>query len=113
MNTATPSKTTESERFARKAGATVESLQDDLQALRDDMSKLTQQMVGLASAKGTEVYSRAKKKLDEKGQEAADAMREVRDSFTEAIEESLKERPYTTLALAVGLGFIFGAIWRR
>ena len=35
-------------------------------------------------------------------QEAVDAVREVSDNMIGAIDESLKKRPYTTLALAVG-----------
>ena len=34
--------------------------------------------------------------------EAVDAVREVGDNMVDAIDESLKRRPYTTLALAVG-----------
>ena len=49
----------------------------------------------------------------QKGQEAMDDVREVGDTLTVAIEKSVTKRPYTTLALAVGLGFLFGAIWRR
>ena len=45
-----------------------------------------------------------------KGQEAVDAVREVGDNVVEAIDESLKRRPYTTLALAVAIGFLFGAM---
>jgi ElaB/YqjD/DUF883 family membrane-anchored ribosome-binding protein len=48
-----------------------------------------------------------------KGQEAVEAVREVGDNVVDAIDESLKTRPYTTLALAVGIGFLFGATWRR
>jgi ElaB/YqjD/DUF883 family membrane-anchored ribosome-binding protein len=44
-----------------------------------------------------------------KGQEAMDNVREVGD----AIEKSVTKRPYATLGLAVGLGFLFGATWRR
>ena len=49
----------------------------------------------------------------QKGQEAMDNVREAGDTLTVAIERSVTKRPYTTLALAVGLGFLFGAIWRR
>ena len=49
----------------------------------------------------------------DKGREAVDAVREVGDNMAHAIDESLKTRPYTTLALAVGIGFLFGATWRR
>ena len=45
--------------------------------------------------------------------ELRDAVREVGDNMVDAIDQSLKHRPYTTLALAVGIGFLFGATWRR
>jgi len=47
------------------------------------------------------------------GQEAMDNVREVRDTLAVAVEKSVTKRPYTTLALAVGLGFLVGATWRR
>jgi ElaB/YqjD/DUF883 family membrane-anchored ribosome-binding protein len=49
----------------------------------------------------------------QKGQEAMDNVREVGDTLAVAVEKSVSRRPYTTLALAVGLGFMFGATWRR
>ena len=48
-----------------------------------------------------------------RGQEAVNAVREVGDTMVDAIDESLTKRPYTTLALAVAIGFLFGATWRR
>ena len=48
-----------------------------------------------------------------KGREAVDAMRDVSDNFVEAIDKSIKNRPYATLAIVAGLGFLFGATWRR
>jgi len=50
---------------------------------------------------------------EDKGREAVDAVREVSDNFVEAIDESIKTRPYTTLAIVAGLAFLFGATWRR
>jgi ElaB/YqjD/DUF883 family membrane-anchored ribosome-binding protein len=49
----------------------------------------------------------------QKGREAMDNVREVGDTLAVAIEKSVTKRPYTTLALAVGLGFLFGVTWRR
>jgi ElaB/YqjD/DUF883 family membrane-anchored ribosome-binding protein len=49
----------------------------------------------------------------DRGREAAHAMRDVSDNFVDAIDESLKNRPYATLALAAAVGFLFGAAWRR
>ena len=100
-------------KFTRNASATVDSLQEDLTAMRDDVGKLSQQVVDLLSAKGSDAYKRAKKNFDAKRGEAADAVREVRDTFADAIEESVHERPYATLAIALGIGFVIGATWRR
>jgi ElaB/YqjD/DUF883 family membrane-anchored ribosome-binding protein len=40
-------------------------------------------------------------------------MSEVADTFTDALDESISRRPYTTLAIALGIGFLLGATWRR
>jgi ElaB/YqjD/DUF883 family membrane-anchored ribosome-binding protein len=95
-------------------------IQADLQALRDDVARLAQQIADILAAKGSRVWSRARSSVDEaisdaegKGREAVDAVREVGDNLVDAIDESLKQRPYTTLVLAVGIGFLFGATWRR
>lgn len=100
-------------KFTCNTSATVDSLQEDLTAMRDDVGKLGQQVVDLLSAKGGDAYKRAKKNFDAKTGEAADAVRDVRDTFADAIEESVQERPYATLAIALGVGFVIGATWRR
>lgn len=95
-------------------------LEDDLQALRDDFRRLADQVAGIVSATGNAAWRRAKSSVDEavagaqdKGQEAASAVRDVSDHFVGALDESLKTRPYATLALVAGLAFLFGATWRR
>jgi ElaB/YqjD/DUF883 family membrane-anchored ribosome-binding protein len=47
------------------------------------------------------------------GREAVDAFTDVADSFGDAIEESIRTRPYATLAVAAGIGFLFGCAWSR
>ena len=47
------------------------------------------------------------------GRQAAENIRDFTDTFANAIEESLDKRPMTTLAMAVGLGFVLGALWQR
>ena len=61
-----------------------------------------------SSYKGPVAYRYA----GEKGREAIGAVREVGGNVVDAVDKSLKQRPYTALALAVGLGFLFGAVWR-
>ena len=69
---------------------------------------------------GNAAWQRARSSVDEalanaqdKGREAAGAVRDVSDNFVEAIDESLAKRPYATLAIVAAIGFVFGATWRR
>ncbi len=102
------------------AAAASGNIEKDLQALRDDFSRLAEQVTAILSTKGNAAWQRAKTGVDgvmsdaqAKGHEAVGAMREVSDNFVEAIDQSIKERPYATLAIAAALGFLFGATWRR
>jgi ElaB/YqjD/DUF883 family membrane-anchored ribosome-binding protein len=94
--------------------------QSDLQSLREDFGRLAEQVADILTDKGNAAWQRAKSSMDDvvsdaqgKGREAADAMREVSDNFVEAIDESIKTRPYATLAIVAGIAFLFGATWRR
>jgi ElaB/YqjD/DUF883 family membrane-anchored ribosome-binding protein len=95
-------------------------IQADLQALRDDFARLADQVGTILGTKGSAAWQRARSSVDDivagaqdTGREAVGAMREVSDNFVDAIDESIKTRPYTTLAIVAGLGFLFGATWRR
>src|SRR5262249_25829573 len=106
--------------MGRAAGAASGDLEKDLQMLREDFSRLAQQMADIVTNRGTAAWQRARSGVDgimsdaqDKSREAVDAMREVSDKFVEAVDESIKNRPYTTLAIALGLGFLFGTTWRR
>ncbi len=104
----------------RDAAHASRDIEKDLQTLQHDVSKLASQLTQLAGAKGAEAWRTARSNIDSvmsdataKGREAADAVFEVRDNLANAVDESIRNRPYTTLAMAVALGFIFGATWRR
>jgi ElaB/YqjD/DUF883 family membrane-anchored ribosome-binding protein len=95
-------------------------IEGDLQALRDDFRRLAEQVADIVTNTGNTAWRHAKSSMDEavseaqdKGREAASAVREVSDHFVEALDESIKARPYVTLALVAGLAFLFGATWRR
>jgi ElaB/YqjD/DUF883 family membrane-anchored ribosome-binding protein len=106
--------------IGKAASAASRNMESDLQALRDDFARLAEQVSDILANKGDAAWQSAKASVDDviaeagdKGREAVDAMREVTDHFVEAVDESLKERPYTTLAIAAGVGFVLGMIWRR
>jgi ElaB/YqjD/DUF883 family membrane-anchored ribosome-binding protein len=100
------------------------SMEADLQALRDDFARLAEQVTDILANKGNTAWARAKSTVkssvddamsgaQDTGQEAMDAVREVSDNVIGVIDEQLKRRPYTTLAIVAGLGFLFGLTWRR
>lgn len=102
------------------ASAASGDIQKDLQALRDDFARLAEQVGDILTDKGNAAWRRARSSVDEavagaqdRGREAVDAMREVSDNFVDAIDQSIKERPYTTLAMVAGIAFLLGATWRR
>jgi ElaB/YqjD/DUF883 family membrane-anchored ribosome-binding protein len=108
----------------KDATATVDDIQRDVQALRDDLAKLAGQVGDLLSAGGAEALAGLKKRaqrvqddlddtVSDYGERGREALSEVSDHLGEALQESMQEHPLTTVALAVGLGFLFGTAWRR
>lgn len=108
-------------------GTTPGDVEKQLETIRDDISELTQQVADLigqakddamAQVKGQARRAQAQASsmmsdVKDGGREAVDAFREVADTFGDAVEDSLKSRPYATLAIVAGIGFLFGAAWRR
>ena len=122
MNTASTAKDArETVREVREAASEASAdMQGDLQKLREDFHRLADQVAEILANRGNAAWRRAKSSVDDvvadaqdKGRDAASAVREVSDHFVEAIDESIKARPYTTLALVAGIAFLFGATWRR
>jgi ElaB/YqjD/DUF883 family membrane-anchored ribosome-binding protein len=100
--------------------ATTGDIHEDLIALRDDVARLTQEIAHIVTARGGATWRKARSNVEgvltqtqDKSQEAVDAVREVGENMLRALDESIKKRPYTTLGLALGIGFLFGATWRR
>ncbi|PWB82355.1 MAG: hypothetical protein C3F11_12435 [Methylocystaceae bacterium] len=106
---------------SRHSGA----LQDDLQSLREDVSNLASQLTGLFSETSDEISGDVKKRIQKISDNIDDAIsqagakgREVvrqtgLDGVGETIESSVREHPFTTLAIAVGVGALVGSQLRR
>lgn len=104
--------------------AKIQDIQNDLQQLRSDVTQLAQQMASLFSATGGEALDQAKGRvrrmkdnvegaMADAGERGREAFDEVFENIGDSIETSLRQHPFTTVALAVGLGFLFGTAWRR
>lgn len=109
------------------SAAAMEDIRQDLQTLKDDIGHLADEVTDLLSSKGYDALDEARDKVrlvrqniddaiaeaGSKGREAANVMQNAAANAADAIEESLKTRPLTTLGIAMALGFFFGATWRR
>ena len=108
-------------------GTTPADVEKQLETIRDDISELTQQVADLIGQAKDDAMAQVKAQVrsakaqanstlsdaQDSGREAVDAFRDVADTFGDAVEDSLKRRPYATLAMVAGIGFLFGAAWRR
>jgi ElaB/YqjD/DUF883 family membrane-anchored ribosome-binding protein len=110
----------------RTAGVTdaTQDVQDDLRALREDLSTLAQEVTNLMSSTGNQTLDDVKDRIrgirsaldeviSEAGLRGRETLRGVGENLSSVVEESIKERPLTTIALALGLGFFLGATWRK
>jgi len=113
--------------MAKRSSGSSGSTTKEIAKLREDVAQLAQQ---LGNVKDTATdgaldqvraqIQRVKSGLDDlfaeatdRGQDAAEAVRDVAATLSDAVEDTMHRRPLTTLGLALGAGFIAGATWRR
>lgn len=51
-------------------------------------------------------------RLTEQGRQATEQVQVVAENFKNAVDKSVKDQPLTTLAIAAGVGFVIGALWK-
>ena len=107
--------------------ATYERLQKDVEAVKNDISELTEQLSDALSAftnstqkQARRGYKRARADVNSfvddattKGAAALEAAQDAAASLEETIEDAIVQRPLASIGLAVGLGFLIGVTWRR
>jgi ElaB/YqjD/DUF883 family membrane-anchored ribosome-binding protein len=108
-------------------GANGNSLQHDLQALRNDVAKLALDIPSALSEVKDESLHAARERLDrmrdnidaslahfnERGRETAQAVNQATNEAARGLEEALHAHPIATIAFAVGIGCLLGASMRR
>ena len=106
------------------ASATIEEIQRDIQALRNDIARLAGQVTELVSSGSGDAIGKLKEHvgrmqdgfdetLSGMGQRSREAVTDIYDRVGEALQDSLHEHPLATIGIALGLGFLFGTTWRR
>ena len=93
----------------------VDQMQEAASGVANRMSTIADQVGQRVSTAAERVSDRASGALataQEKGTAAANSANEVAGTLREALAQSARSQPITTIALAASAGFLLGAIWR-
>jgi ElaB/YqjD/DUF883 family membrane-anchored ribosome-binding protein len=104
-----------------------EKLKSDLQALSGDVAKLIQEIPSMVTDVRDESLQAARERVNRMqqqidaslsqivnhGRDAARGMGDVTRPVAHEIEDALYSHPIATIALAVGIGWLLGASWKR
>jgi ElaB/YqjD/DUF883 family membrane-anchored ribosome-binding protein len=107
--------------------ATQERLEKDVAAVKNDIAALTDQITdalnafaGTATKQARRGYQQARANVDsavddmsDRSSAMMDAAHDAAHSIEETLEDAITQRPLATVGLALGLGFLIGATWRR
>lgn len=107
--------------------ASYERLEKDVNAVKNDIAALTEQITdalnafaGQAGKQARRGYRQARDNMDatlddvsERGSAMMSAAHDAASSIEESLEDVITQRPLATVGLALGLGFLIGATWRR
>jgi ElaB/YqjD/DUF883 family membrane-anchored ribosome-binding protein len=104
-----------------------ERLEKDVAAVKNDIAALTEQITdalnsfaGTAQKQARRGYKQARANVDsavddlsERSGAVLDAAQDAASTIEETLEDIIMQRPLATVGLALGLGFLIGATWRR
>lgn len=98
----------------------VEAVKNDISALADQISDVIEAFKGDARKQAKRTYKQARANVDtmmsdasKRGGEALDAAQDYASTLEESLEDAITQRPLAAVGLAVGLGFLIGVTWRR
>lgn len=78
---------------------------------RNTADDLADKAANLAEKTGERI-ERVVQNATDQSRQAAEQVQVVADNFKTALDKSVKDQPLTTLAVAAGLGFVIGALWK-
>ena len=107
--------------------ATYERLEKDVSAVKNDIAALTDQITdvlnsfaGTAGKQARKGYLQARANaesamddMSERGSAMMGAAQDAAYSLEETLEDVITQRPLATVGIALGIGFLIGATWRR
>lgn len=78
---------------------------------RNAADELADKAVSMAEKTGEKI-ERTVQDLADQGRQATEQVQVVAENFKTAVDKSVKDQPLTTLAIAAGVGFVIGALWK-
>ena len=107
--------------------ATYERLEKDVTAVKNDIAALSEQITdainsfaGTATKEARRGYKQARASaeqavddMSERGSAMMDSAHDAASSLEESLEDAITQRPLATVGIALGIGFLIGAAWRR
>jgi ElaB/YqjD/DUF883 family membrane-anchored ribosome-binding protein len=86
-----------------------DQVEEQLADLKEDVSELAEELEGTAS----DAMRRTLRRIEDTVADLYDAVAEQSSRGVEAIERQVDERPWTSLAVAFGLGCVIGMLANR
>ncbi|WP_367717363.1 hypothetical protein AB2N04_04585 [Nitratireductor sp. GISD-1A_MAKvit] len=108
--------TTKPARADKNDGVTVSDLEKDIQQLRADMSSLVDHLKAMGGQSGDAARKAAGERLEQlrgQGEAALNSVKDTTNDLERELARTVRERPISTLALAVGAGFLLAFATRR
>jgi ElaB/YqjD/DUF883 family membrane-anchored ribosome-binding protein len=98
----------------------VSNVKNDISALADQITDALNTFAGTAGKQARRGYKNARANVDsvvddlsDRGGAMMGAAQDAAASVEETLENVITERPLAAVGLALGLGFLIGATWRR
>jgi ElaB/YqjD/DUF883 family membrane-anchored ribosome-binding protein len=98
----------------------VAAVKNDIAALTDQITDALNSFAGTAQKQARRGYKQARANVDsavddlsERGGAMMDAAQDAASTIEETLEDVITQRPLATVGIALGLGFLIGATWRR
>lgn len=94
--------------YGTSSSPSAHSVSDTMQDIKDKGMQQASRMAEKAADTMSDMADRAV----EQGREAAKQMQNAAGTMQSAVNQSLKQQPMTTLAVAAAVGFVLGALWK-
>jgi len=87
----------------------VETIQDELETIGADVTSLTSTLGDVASAEARAMIQSIRQRLDRIANDTGNATR----AGVGIVQDTIEERPFVSIAVALGAGFILASMLRR